>query len=243
MPHNPQGNFGFRRADAYFHERHRPDRESTPTREHVAFVERLPQALSYAANLGRGDHAILIYDNLVVAAEYFSAYIEEGVNRQESTCFVGPSRERYEQLLDQAGIQVASLESNGYLRYLALQDFCMEGARLSRKTTVRNIEELVATSKQKECRGMRFILLKRSVEQGDKPSSIEFERWLNTLSSNPVSMLCCYEARDTLHESRPDLFMELLKTHAHCLFQGIAMPTSMLVGIRLNPLYPRIVRS
>ncbi len=133
MCHSPDGNFGNRRADADFHQRHRIDQDSEPQKERVTFVERLPQALSYAANLDRGDHAILIYDNLVVAAEYFSAYIEEGINRQESTCFVAPSRLRYEQLLDHAGVEVASLENNGYLRYFAIQDFCMEGTRPSKE--------------------------------------------------------------------------------------------------------------
>jgi hypothetical protein len=242
MAHNPDGNVRNRRTDADFHQRHRADQDAEPHKERVAFVERLPQALSYAANLDRGDHAILIYDNLVVAAEYFSAYIEEGINRQESTCFVGPSRERYVQLLDQAGVQVATLENNGYLRYFAFQDFCVEGTRPSKEMALRNIEALVRTSKEKECRGMRFILLSGSSQEGDFPSQsvIEFERWLNTLSAYPMSTLCCYEARDTLHGPRPDLFLELLKAHGHCLFQGTAMPTSMLVGIKLNPLYPKM---
>lgn len=243
MCHNPDGNFGNRRADADFHQRHRIDLDAEPPKERVTFVDRLPQALSYAANLDRGDHAILFYDNLVVAAEYFSAYIEEGINRQESTCFVAPSRLRYEQLLDHAGVEVASLENNGYLRYFAIQDFSMEGSRPSKEMALPNIEKLVRTSKEKECRGIRFILLSESSEQGESSaqSVIEFERWLNTLSSYPMSTLCCYEARSTLNGPRPDLFMELLKAHRHCLFQGIAMPTSMLVGIKLDPLYPKIV--
>ena len=243
MCHNPEGNLGNRRADADFHQRHRIDQDSTPHTERVAFIERLPQALSYAANLDRGDHAILVYDNLVVAAEYFSAYIEEGVNRQESTCFVAPSRLRYEQLLDHAGVKIASLENNGYLRYFAFQDFCMDGTRPSKEIALPNIERLVKTSKEKECRALRFIFLSESHEQGEgsAQSVIEFERWLNTLSSYPMSTLCCFEARTTLNGSRSDFFMELLKAHRHCLFQGIAMPTSMLAGIRLDPLYPKML--
>ncbi len=243
MCQSPEDHLRNRRTDADFHEINRSDQDFAPHDKRVAFVERLPQALSYAANLDRGDHAILIYDSLAVAAEYFSAYIEEGVNREESTCFVGTSRERYKQLLHHAGIQVASLEDNGYLRYFAIQDFCMEGTRPSKKRALRNIEELVKTSKEKECRGMRFILLSGSIQQGDNPSQyvIEFEQWLNTLSSPSMSTLCCYEARGTLHGPRPDLFMELLKAHGHCLFQGIAMPTSTLSGIKLNPIYPKLV--
>ena len=243
MCNNPENNFANRRADAEFHRSHKIDQDAEPYKERVTFVERLPQALSYAANLDRGDHAILIYDNLVVAAEYFTAYIEEGINRQESTCFVAPSRLRYEQLLDHAGLEVASLENNGYLRYFSFQDFCMEAARPSKEMALPNIEKLVKTSKEKECRGMRFILLSESAEpDGSSPQSvIEFERWLNSLSSYPMSTLCCYDARRTLNGSRADLFMELIKAHRHCLFQGIAMPTSMLVGIKLDPLYPKIV--
>jgi hypothetical protein len=243
MSLSPDDHFGNRRTDAYFHRKHRTNLDSTPSKERVAFVDRLPQALSYTANLDRGDHAILVYDNLIVAAEYFSAYIEEGINRQESTCFVGPSRARYEQLLEQAGVEVGQLEDNGYLRYFAIQDFCLEGTRPSRKTALRKIDELIKTSREKECRGMRFILLSELAQESDTPfdSIVEFERWLNTLSSYPMSTLCCYEARDILQGPRPELFMELLKAHGHCLFQGIAMPTSMLAGIKISPIYPKLV--
>lgn len=167
-----------------------------PYNEGVAFVERLPLALSYAASLEPGDHAILFYDNLVVAAEYFCAYIEEGINRQEATCFIGLSRERYEKLFDQVGVKVSPLENCGYLRHFPIQEFCIEGTRPSKNKAHRNIEDLINTSIESECRGMRFIVLNGSfLDDNSFQAVIEFERWLNTLSSYAMSTICCYDEK------------------------------------------------
>lgn len=214
----------------------------TPSNE-VAFVERLPLALSYAATLDGGDHAILFYDNLVVAAEYFCAYIEEGIKRQEATCFIGLPRGCYERLFQQVGVKVAQLENCGYLRHFSTQDFYMERERPDKKKARCNIESLLRTNMESDCSGIRFIRIQEPhmEENGSFQDLIELERWLNTLSSHPMSTICAYEARMVLFDEAPSsLFTELLKAHGHCLFQGIAMPTSTLLETQLDPVYPKL---
>jgi hypothetical protein len=209
----------------------------------VAFVERLPQALSYAANLRRGDHAILFYDNLVVAAEYFCAYICEGINRAETTCFIGLPREHYQRLFEQVGVRVVQLENCGYLSHFSIQDFYLENQRLNKNKALLNIEKLLRNSKESDGKAIRLIHIQKSLMEGDGPfrDLIEFEHWLKTLSPYPVSMICAYDAKMLVDDAPAKLFTDLLRAHGHCLFQGIAMPTSALLRTPNRQLPERIV--
>ena len=202
-------------------------------RTHAAFVQRLPQALSYVAELESGAHAILFYDNLAAAAEYLCAFIEEGTRRQQATIFVGLSKERYETLFDQVGINVAILENSGYLRHITMQETPKkEQLQLERKTQM-NFESLLRRDLESDCQLIRFILLnEHPLADTSFRDLMQFERWLSTVT--PATVLCCYEARQVLDETFYDLFTELLKAHGHCLFQGIAMPTNTITGTKFN---------
>ena len=201
----------------------------------TALVDRLPHGLVYVANLEHGDHAALFYDNLVVAAEYFCAYVEEGICRKEATCFIGPSRELYENLFEQVGVKAASLENCGYMTYRPLQDFHLEGEQSGKSKLLRSIQDCLRTSLEAGSSGMRFVILTGSLSgHVSGRELLEFEQSIGTRSPYPVSILCCYDARKVL-EAKSNLFAELVRAHGHCVFQGIAMPTSTLVGIGAPP--------
>lgn len=194
-----------------------------------AFVQRLPQALSYVSELESGAHAILFYDNLAAAAEYICAFIEEGIRRQQTTVFLGLSKERYETLFDQVGIDTAMLETCGYLRHISNQDSCSKEQVQILKKRHMNLETLLRNDLESNCQGARFVLLNEyPLSDNTFRDLMKFERWLNTLG--PSTVLCCYDARQVLDEAYYNLFPELLKTHGHCLFQGIAMPTHTITG-------------
>ena len=196
----------------------------------VAFVEKLPQALSYAANLSRGDHAVLFYDNLVVAAEYFCAYVCEGINRGEATCFIGLPREHYQRLFEQVGVKAVQLENCGYLSHFSIQEFYLDNERPNKNKALLNIEKLLRNSVESEGKGIRLIHIQASpMERGSFLDLIEFEQWLRTLSGYPVSTICAYDAGMLVDDAPANLFTDLLRVHEHCLFQGIAMPTSTLL--------------
>ena len=203
-----------------------------------AFIERLPQALSYAANLDVGDHAILFYDNLVVAAEYFCAYIEEGIKRRETTYVTGLPRDRYEKLFIQLGIKVAVLENCGYLRHIEIRN-TPEHRQPIESRLRRTIESLLRANLETEYRGKRFIILHQWPQDHTCAQElVEFEKWLSTIP-HPASVICCYDARGVIDEANSNFFTRLLKVHGHCLFQGIGMPTNILLGDRLSP-YPKL---
>jgi hypothetical protein len=208
----------------------------------AAFLERLPLALSYTASLTHGDHAVLIFDNLVVAAEYFCAHINEGINKQELTCVIGLPRWRYQKLFEQVGVKVAQLENCGYLRHFSLQDFYLADGHPNKNKAQRNIENLLSTTKSSICGGVRFINIQEPPSASGRSFQelIDFEKWLGTLSSYPISMVCCYDARALLESPFSTHFTELLKVHEHCAFQGIAMPTNTLLGSRVGVAYPKL---
>ena len=201
------------------------------SRNHAAFVQKLPQALSYVAELESGAHAILFYDNLAAAAEYLCAFVEEGIRRQQATIFLGLSKERYETLFDQVGINTATLETCGYLRHISTeQSLSKEQVRILKKRHL-NLETLLRTDMEfnSNSQGARFILLNEyPLNHTTFRDLMEFERWLNKLG--PATVLCCYDARQVLDEAYYNLFPELLKTHGHCIFQGLAMPTNTITG-------------
>ena len=201
------------------------------SRSHTAFVQNLPQALSYVAELETGSHAILFYDNLAAAAEYICAFVEEGIRRRQSTSFLGLLPERYEALFDQVGIKTAMLENCGYLHHPSIKELTIEdGGQLGKKRQL-NLETLLRTNMESECQGTRFILLNEYPLHGTSFRGLmDFERWLNTGTASTV--LCCYDARQVFEETYYNLFTELLRTHGHCLFQGIAMPTGTITGER-----------
>jgi len=198
-------------------------------RTHTAFVQKLPQALSYVTELDAGAHAILFYDNLVAAGEYLCAFIEEGIRRQQTTVFLGLSTERYVTLFDQIGVNVATLENCGYLRHLSTRENPLrEESRLEEKQQL-NLEVLLRSDIESNCQGARFILLNEyPLCDVSFRELMGFERWLNTRGSSTA--LCCYNARQVLDQTYYNLFIELLKAHGHCLFQGIALPTNMITG-------------
>jgi hypothetical protein len=204
---------------------------TTPSRDGTAVVDKLPYGLTYVANLEHGDHAVLFYDNLGVAAEYFCAYVEEGIYRNEATFFICPSRELYETIFEQVGVGVASLENSGYLTYLSFQDFCMEGEQLRKGKMLQCIRDIVRTRLKSGSNRMRLITLTGSISSNIPIQDLfEYEQSIGTRSPYPTSLLCCYDARKLL-ESRSRFFTELVGAHGHCVFQGLAMPTSFLLGM------------
>ncbi|HUK27265.1 MAG TPA: MEDS domain-containing protein [Candidatus Acidoferrales bacterium] len=197
-----------------------------------AVLQELPFALTYAANLKEKDHAVLFYDNLAAAAEYICAYVEAGINRRQATFFVGLDRVHYEALFDQVGIKSKELENAGYLKHVTTEEFCIENGVFSNDKMLQNIEEFLSIEKESGSKSARFVIMGSNIQELLTSSQlIEFEEAVGKFSQYPLSILCCHDSRRSImHETAPSLFHQLLKSHDHCLFQGIAMPTKgMLV--------------
>jgi hypothetical protein len=173
----------------------------------------------------------------VVAAEYFCAYIDEGIKRQEATCFIGLPHVRYEKLFEQVGVKVAQLENCGYLCHFSIQDFYMEKERLNENIAFLNIENLLRDSNESGCKGIRIIHIQElpMEHNASLQDVMEFEQWLKTLYNYPVSAICAYDAKMVLDDAPPHLFTDLLRVHGHCFFQGIAMATDTLLGTQMGP--------
>jgi len=197
-----------------------------------SFVEPLPYSLSYASNLKRGDHIVLFYDNLVVAAEYLCAYIEATIKRNQPTCFVGLSRRRYETVFEQVGIEVNELENGGYLKHISTKEFCLQNGSFSEDKMLETIENLLTITSGLGSKEVRFIIM-NSASGGRMaaPGIMECEKALGNLGQYPICVMCCYSSNMAIvNEPKPYFFSELLKSHNHCLFQGVGIPTADLVG-------------
>jgi hypothetical protein len=206
-----------------------------------AFVERLPLALTYAANLEPQDSAVLFYDNLVVAAEYFCAFIEEGIRRHEVTCLTGLEPLRYHRLFEQVGIRVEELENSGYLRNLSANDLLNATEPFNTNVSRGARDDPLSTGLDDEPTGIRFLHVQspRGQQKNSLEDVMETERRAHRLSSFPTTSICCYDARLVL-DTPSNFFKNLLEAHDHCLFQGLAMPTSKLLDLRRSPVYPRL---
>ena len=206
----------------------------------TAFIQRLPYALSYTASLEPKDHAVLFYDNLVVAAEYFCAYIEEGIKRREVTCLTGLEPARYRMLFEQLGIKVAELENGGYLRNISDQEFFRE-AKWAKEIWSKKGDALARNRLEWECNGIRFIHIHESdLKPRDSVQNLMLaEGRLHALYAFPAPSICCYDAKVVLEDEPADLLNGLLKSHNHCMFQGFAMPTGRLLSGQRTATAPR----
>jgi len=201
---------------------------------HGAMIERLPLALTYAANLESQDSAVLFYDNLVVAAEYFCAFIEEGIRRHEVTYLTGLEPTRYRTMFDQVGIKVEELENCGYLRNLSADSFLLEAEHTEKS---QRDDDPLRTGLEDELAGIRFLHIQNPPQENWHEHMKELERKVHRFSSFPTTSICCYEARALLDMTSTS-FRDLLEAHDHCLFQGSAMPTSRLLDLRRSSVYP-----
>ena len=219
---------------------HDAPNSSSPCR--AAIIERLPYALTYAANLGPRDCAVLFYDNLVAAAEYFCAFIEEGIKRREVTCLTGLQPTLYRTLFEQLGIRVAEFENCGYLRNLSTNDFFDEIERSNSNEYRANTEDALRTDLECCKTGIRFLHIHNTA--GGLSNSLQdlmgTERRIHNLSSFPAASICCYDAKMVFDEASPNFFTELLKSHNHCFFQGAALPTSRLLDLQRSTVYPKL---
>jgi hypothetical protein len=197
-----------------------------------SFVESPPHSLSYVSAFERGDHIVLFYDNLVVAAEYISAFIDAAVEREQPTCFVGLSRTRYETILDQVGLRVNELENAEYLKHIPISDFYHHDLTFSRDRMLESIEKFLTIARTSGSKGVRFIIMNSSSDlRMSVAEIIERERALENLRQYPMCVMCCFPSRMTIvEEPKRYFFLELLKSHNHCLFQGVGVPTRDLIG-------------
>lgn len=207
-----------------------------------AFVERLPFALTYAASLEPEDCAVLFYDNIVVAAEYFCAFIEEGIKCQEVTCFTGLDARRYQKLFEQVGVRVAELENCGYMRNLSIDELSNALDQFNENLVERNNADPLEMGMDNSPRGVRFVHIHESNNlQNSSPQDLmDRERKAHKFSSFPTTSICCYDAKLVLEDTSSGFFKELLEAHNHCFFQGVAMPTSRLLGLQKNEIYPKL---
>jgi hypothetical protein len=203
-------------------------------------VERLPFALHYVTNLQPRDHAVLFYDNLVAAAEYFCAFIEEGIRRQEVTCITGLEPRKYRALFEQVGIRVEELENGGYLRHLSASEFYDGPEQPIWNHSGGHIDAPLRCDLFPGRN--RFIHIHGPRCQRDDMSQeiMENERRYHRSDALPMISICCYDAKLVLEDAPTDVFTELLKGHNHCFFQGIAMQTSMLIGGQRDTVYPKV---
>ena len=172
------------------------------TRVSRTFVLQSPFALSYAEDLNAGHHAVLFYDNLVVAGEYLRSYIEEAIVRHQPTCFVGFSHKYYETLFEQVGLDARELERYGYLKHWPIEDFSMKLGLLSNDELLQNVEAFLATMHQCKSKEARFIIFSSSLQERRSPEHfIEFEASLARLRQYPLSVRCCYDSQPLLRES------------------------------------------
>jgi len=196
----------------------------------TAFAQQLPSGLSYIANLRDGDHAVLFYDSLVVAAEYLSAYIDQAVTRGQITYFVGLQREQYKTLFDQVGVKVTELENSGYLEHVPIEKFCLKGGVFSNDVLTYGVERSLESSRTSNSKGIRFIIMGSDVQSLLSTNDlVDFESSLSRFGQQPMSILCCYDCKDTIIDApNQNLFQILLKTHEHCLFQGVGLRANRL---------------
>jgi hypothetical protein len=102
----------------------------------------------------------------------------------------------------------------------------------------RAIESFLRDGMEAGYRGKRFILINQWPLDESARRLVELENWLSNIP-RPASVICSYDAREATSAENSDFFLKLLKVHGHCMFQGIGMPTNILLRDQLSA-YPKL---
>jgi len=128
--------------------------------------------------------------------------------------------------------QSQELENVDYLKHMPFSDFHHHDLTFSRDRMLESIEKFLTVSRMSGSRGVRFIIMNSSSDlRMSVAEIIERERALENLRQYPMCVMCCFPSRMAIvEEPKPYFFLELLKSHNHCLFQGVGVSTRDLIG-------------
>lgn len=168
------------------------------------------------ASLCAHDHAVCIYERHEDMARPLAHFLADGIGRREQSVFVHSFPSDEEAWAFVAGVAPDAQRHRGGIVLVSLYREAFQGAhpRIDYAHVVDVIERLLGSAKEKGLQGTRIFVDASRVyfEEERSEEWFAFESWLGRRLQSAVGLVCAYRKRDAL---RPDLFPEMLRTHAY----------------------------
>lgn len=163
------------------------------------------------------DHAVFVYDDQDALGEGLAAFIREGVERHELSVFVhsfASDDEAWAFIAARAPTARRLRADELVLVSLYREAFEGEGARIDHERVKGVVDDLIARAERDRRRGVRIFVdaSRRYFEAAREEEWFAFESWLGRRLQAAAGLVCAYRRADA---TRPDLFPEMLRTHAY----------------------------
>lgn len=163
------------------------------------------------------DHAICTFEEEGDLLAPLRAFIEEGIRRQELSVFVHSFADEAQawDLLDRARPGASQLRSDQLVVVSLYTDaFQGEMPKIDYDHVMGVVEGLTKKAEESGRAGVRIFVDASRVYFKEKRSRewFDFESWLGRHLQPNVGLVCAYRREDAM---RPDLFPDVLATHAY----------------------------
>lgn len=171
--------------------------------------------------LAPSDHAVLFYSDIHAKRELVFPFLQVALKNDGVAVYV-TEHEPFDEVkgaMRRWGINVDKRESNGSLAITNYQTVTTPDARLDDSKINQSLLDLVKHGGPVRVAADPTLLVKR----GMADEVVRRERALRRRLELPLTMVCPYE--ETVADMKEGEFLiQMLRTHSHVVFPGIAMP-------------------
>lgn len=174
-------------------------------------------ALEVQPHVEPHDHAVFLYEEQAELEEALGAFLQDGVGRRELAVFVHsfPRDDEAWSLIERANGESPKLRADDIVVVSLYRD-AFEGptSRIDHPHVMAVIGSLLAKAQAQGRAGVRIFVDASRVyfAEGRTREWFDFEAWLGKKLQSSLGLVCAYRRQDAL---RPDVFPEVLRTHAY----------------------------
>lgn len=175
---------------------------------------------SYAqsrATVDPHDHAVCVYDSAEGLSHNLAHFVDEGLERNELCIFIHsfPSVDHAWTFLERARPDVRTLHQDQvFVVSIYREAFQGEKERIDYDHVTSVVSSLLQSATDSGRNGVRIFVDASRAYFGERRQQewFEFEAWLGRRLQSSVGLVCAYRREDAM---RPDLFPDMLRTHAY----------------------------
>jgi hypothetical protein len=174
----------------------------------------------YAARLGQGDHAVLLYLDEAVKRDVVLSFLKAGLSKGNAALYLisEKGRDQETEWLRRA-FEIREAEQRRALTIMSSEEWYLERGKASADTIISNWMNLANEKMKEGWPGLQSVTEMKPLVENVKWSELAgYERRLGRKLPQMYCGLCVYEAA-----SLPNL-TDLLDVHGHGIFTSIAFP-------------------
>jgi len=186
--------------------------------------------LRYVNELARGSHIVLFYDDLNEMHTILSEIVRDGLRKREAVGYLCRNVDKARDFLCRQSIDVGRYENEGLLDLDEVAS--QQPSRLGIEYTSSANDAFVNWLEryfQKKGRKLSRVIVDTPLDLANHTRLIDIEQTAENRFTNkrsrtlPVKLVCVYQSKDIVNIDEGRVFFELIKSHSHAIFPGIAL--------------------